>query len=301
MASLIGSFGNALNSISSSAANLAQAQHNHKMNQMAMAQSQIANTTMVAAARRNRKYTVFFEERRAGYRVPDIDKKLAMLASKAKALQDERGIFLYYNVSAEEAIEALGKYNPMYSNRPKKLAKMLLEMAASSARGGYGLVQTGLVYPIPMLIGVRASRHRATAAALGLLDYWAGKFPKFAPFVDAYVHKKGREEIIVDCVDMAMGNRPVSFRSYDERNKLYQLKADSRELKRMKKEQEEKEALRKHHEMMQLAQQSMYPSGIDPYQHALGSGYKNALTPYLQGQSAGIANPDGSVIWKNGV
>jgi hypothetical protein len=44
-----------------------------------------------------------------------------------------------------------------------------------------------------------------------LLDYWAGKYPKFKSFVDAYVPTKARKEIAIDAVGYKMGIQPVRF------------------------------------------------------------------------------------------
>src|SRR5206468_444923 len=131
----------------------------------------------------------------------------------------------------------------------------LLDAAAGTVRSRWMMTPTGLFYPVPMLIGVRKMRMRTSQAGIMLLDHWAKTFPRFAAFMDAYVSKKARKNIAADCYDLAIGVRPASFQKMDEVNKLYLLKAESRELRRMKQEIAAKEAENLRVQQMMLASQ----------------------------------------------
>lgn len=191
-----------------------------------------------------------------GHRIPEVDRRLGKLWVTHGT---ENKVFAFYRHADEDkVIEALGDYNPLYSGRPKHLAMALLYAAAGrdSTRKAYMLQNAGLTYCLPALVGVRKRAVRTSAVGLKLLDYWAEKFPKFAPFVAAFVTKKARKEIICDCVDFSLDMFPACFREAEEKNKLYQVKWEAREYRRIKKEEAEKKAMEERikYEQMRMQQ-----------------------------------------------
>lgn len=173
-----------------------------------------------------------------GHRIPEVDRRLGKLWVTNGS--DSKVFAFYRHADEDKVIEALGDYNPLYAGRPKHLAMALLYAAGGrdSTKKAYILQNAGLTYRLPHLVGVRKGGVRTSAVGLKLLDYWAEKFPKFAPFVTAFVTKKARKEIICDCVDFVLDMFPASFREAEEKNKLYQVKWEAREYRRMKKEAE---------------------------------------------------------------
>lgn len=124
----------------------------------------------------------------------------------------------YYFVatSGADLIDALGNVNPMRTGMPIKSITMLLESvpyrytcrsvtATMIANQG---VACGLFYALDSIPGVRKKGVRLSAGGLMLLDYWATKYKKFAPFVDAYVTPKARKEITLDCTTLAFNIAP---------------------------------------------------------------------------------------------
>lgn len=183
-----------------------------------------------------------FVGHKKGHRIPEVDRRLGKLWVTHGT---ENKVFAFYRHADEDkVIEALGDYNPLYSGRPKHLAMALLYAAAGrdSTRKAYMLQNAGLTYCLPSLVGVRKRAVRTSAVGLKLLDHWAAKFPKFAPFVAAFVTKKARKEIICDCVDFSLDMLPACYREAEEKNKLYQVKWEAREYRRIKKEEAEKKA-----------------------------------------------------------
>lgn len=174
------------------------------------------------------------EERIAGYRVPVIEKKLTKLVGLAEIKHFSEMNF--FHLSEDSAIEVLGSYNPLYAGSPKKLTERLLKGAAGQIRFHHLLPQTGLFYQTPTLTGVRAPRMLTSYAGLCLLDHWAKKFPRFAPFVTAYVPVSMRRRICADCVDMVLGKVPTWMRKEHEKNSDRLVKWEARQYRKMVKE-----------------------------------------------------------------
>lgn len=218
-----------------------------------------AQATMVAQAVMVPKHNkhIFLENPvpGKGYRIPRVNVLLSDLSKLTRQVEMGGNPTGFHMLTGDQAIEVLGTYNPMYSGRPKKLVSLMLDAAAGRMRARFNLLPTGLFYKLPLLVGVRSTGMRLSAAGLMLLDYWSGKFPRFEAFVNAYVTKQARKQIMCDCYDLAMGYEPGWFAKEEKKNKQYQLKADSRELKRLKKEQERNAVLQKQHAA--LLQQQM--------------------------------------------
>lgn len=181
---------------------------------------------------RRRKYVVSLGERKEGYRVPVIDKKLSALKERCVNInvdhQEHCMNFVY--VPGDVVVEQLGEYNPMYNKRPKKLAfKLLNAMIPVRKYWNVNLMACGLTYDYPELIGVRASRERTSAAGLALLNHWYNKFKPFRPFYDAFVDKKDVGEIRAECFDLFHQIRPVSFREIDRLNIDYKVKWEAKQ------------------------------------------------------------------------
>jgi len=196
-----------------------------------------AQTLLAQSVYHEKKYHIMFSERMAGKRVPVIDKKLAQLFTHVQDMKDENSYL--HVVPGDVAIDVLGNYNPIYSGRPKKLSRVLLDALAGflPMKQCYGLWRCGLVYSVPALMGVRGQRARVTPAGLALLDHWAVKFPKFSKFLLAYDNNKARREIMSECFDLAMGIRPQSYHEIDKLNTIYQVKWEARQYREMKKKE----------------------------------------------------------------
>lgn len=128
--------------------------------------------------------------------------------------QPEHAMHNYYRpVSPELLIAHLGKVCPVYGGKPIKQVMPLLMAAGSPydfankfAYRMYGLVFT--TYPVAGRSKIRA---RLSVSGLKLLDHWADQYPSFKPFVQAFVTKTARREIIETCFDFELGVLPVSL------------------------------------------------------------------------------------------
>lgn len=149
-------------------------------------------------------------------------------------------------LSANDAIATFGKLKPMYAGRPQKWMLMLLGACPSpvqsySKTASHYYFQgaiAGLFVKFPFIIGKRRARYRLTAAGLMLLDYYAGKHKAFAPFVDAYVTKKARDEINELSCDLIMGIEPRVLREEKAKAHKAQTAHDLKKLQEMVAEQE---------------------------------------------------------------
>lgn len=133
-------------------------------------------------------------------------KALYKLNDEGKFHSESKNFFK--EVHSDVIIEHLGKFNPMYNRKPKRVVFHLLSMAAAPARVYNQLHyrRAGLCYELPAVPKRSRAKGRLTAAGVLLLDYWAAKYPKFKPFVDAFLPAKARGEIMSDCTLMVLGN-----------------------------------------------------------------------------------------------
>jgi hypothetical protein len=119
-------------------------------------------------------------------------------------------------LSGNDAINCFGKLRPHMSLRPKKWSEMLLRTCPSPTQAYsktasfyyHQAVNAGLMYALPLIYGSKRTRFRLTASGVVLLDYYADRWPDFAPFVKAYLPQKSREEIQSDSCDFIMGIEP---------------------------------------------------------------------------------------------
>lgn len=227
------------------------------------------------------KQITFFdrEGHKPGYRVPVIDKKINELTVKAKRVQHTDSVFVH--AFAETVIETLGDYNPLYSKRPKKLAAALLSrVEMGRCWNQLALINSGLMYMIPGLPGVRAQRCRITVAAWELLDHWAKTFPSFEKHWLAYVDNKAKAQIYSDCFDLALGHRPASFVAIDKLAPAYQVKHEARLYREMMK-QRKLEQDRKDRQLLmnQYQSASLQQAAADQYQRALAQGLGSQYMP----------------------
>jgi hypothetical protein len=109
-------------------------------------------------------------------------------------------------------------FNPVYNGRPRREVLPLLLTAPTPMKfWQQGLYFAyGLVTYEPVIANRRKARARLSYAGLELLDYWADKYPKFKPFVDAYVPIKARKEIAADAVGYRLGIIPSRFAKMKE-------------------------------------------------------------------------------------
>ncbi len=114
----------------------------------------------------------------------------------------------FVTLSSEDAIAKLGNVDPMKDGHPNGIAEAL-RRCAPSAREGYlrSVSGTGLFYALPKMFS-KADRIRTTYSGVALLDHWAEKHKRFAPFVDAYLPDWVRSQIASECVDLGFGKMP---------------------------------------------------------------------------------------------
>lgn len=265
--------------------------------------------TVINATPKRREPQVFFADRiknqsSKGFRVPDIDAKLQKLFAVAELKKNE---FVF--VHSDAAVTVLGDYNPLYAHRPKKLARFLLEAIHLSRFWDIGmLAPCGLVYPVPELVGVRSKRGRTSYAGLALLQHWCEKFPKFKPFYDAYASKKAVEEITVECFDLAMDVRPVSFVELDKKNVDYRIRDEARRYRKMRKDQARIEArmtqdeynrqMLMHQALLQkqmIGSQQVPRIAMPPVWTSTSAGTA-AVTPDSDGNLWPVSSSDGSIL-----
>ena len=124
----------------------------------------------------------------------------------------------YKSVSPDLVISVLGKINPVYRGRPKKLPLFLLGSAMFANRPGLLYVSSGLTYSDHCVKEKYKQKGRLTATGLRLLEHWARVYPSFAPFFEAYVPKKARKEIMADSFDLEMNVLPKRVRELKARH-----------------------------------------------------------------------------------
>lgn len=119
----------------------------------------------------------------------------------------------FENIATERLIEHFGSVGPLHSRRPRKEVMDLLMAGAGeySFPRMWAFKYYGLVYITGCIVGRKATRCRLTIAGLALLDHWAAKNKKFAPFVKAFVSTKARKEIATDCCAFVLGAEPPSL------------------------------------------------------------------------------------------
>jgi hypothetical protein len=119
----------------------------------------------------------------------------------------------YYRIQSLDKLLPAMDFNPLYNGRPRREVMSLLLCAPSPMKfynqSCYHI--WGLVTLEPAVCNRRKQRSRLSYVGLELLDYWAGKYPKFKSFVDAYVPTKARKEIAIDAVGYKMGIQPSRF------------------------------------------------------------------------------------------
>ncbi len=123
----------------------------------------------------------------------------------------------WVRTTGDNLIATMGHLRPIHAGRPIGWALRLLLCTPtdSSYRGGKEATSewaAGLFYNVPFVPKRQKRRVRTSYPALQLLDHYAEKWPSFKPFVTAYVTEKARQQIMSECIDLAMGLTPVRFR-----------------------------------------------------------------------------------------
>jgi hypothetical protein len=217
----------------------------------------------------------------ARYGPSHLDKMLLKMTQLHHWSGDNELQYRFRHFTVEEAVQIFGDYNPIYAGKPKKLAYWLLNGAAGRTTFNGRLIGAGLAYATPSLIGVRKTGTMTSYVGLGLLDHWAEKFPRFKPFVDAFVTSKMRRKIASDCYDFSLGVYPKDWRDAEVKNKELLIKWEAREYRKMKKQEAaNKELAARQQAMTLLAQQ-----GALNQQYAAQQMYRTALgEPQSQSQ-----------------
>lgn len=119
----------------------------------------------------------------------------------------------YFRDQSLDGLLPAMNFNPLYNGRPRREVLSLLLCSPSPMKffHQYIYFTYGLVTLEPAICNRRKARARLSYTGLELLDYWSEKYPKFKPFVDAYVTKKARKEIAIDAVGYKMGILPSRF------------------------------------------------------------------------------------------
>lgn len=139
-------------------------------------------------------------------------------------IKDNKGSY-FTMVPADAVIEALGWWNPVHGGRVRPFAQHLLEGLPTPVPGrSFRWKIAGLMYFTPHVIGRSKSKARTSSVGLSLLKHWKDRHPAFGKFFDCYYSKKVEREIILDCVDLAIGNLPTRFRAKIEANKIASAK-----------------------------------------------------------------------------
>lgn len=202
-----------------------------------------------------------------------LDKLLLKMAGLHTWTGENEMAYRFRHYTVDEAVEVFGNYNPVYAGKPKKLAYWLLNGAAGRTTFNGRLIAAGLAYATPSLIGVRKTGTMTSYVGLALLDHWAEKFPRFKPFVAAFVTQKMRRKIASDCYDFSLGIYPKDWRDAEVKNKDLLIKWEAREYRKLKKQEAANRELAKQQQAMtllaqqgmlnqQYAQQQMYQSQI---------------------------------------
>lgn len=213
------------------------------------------------------------------------------------------GINNYFRDQTVSRLLPAMEFNPMYRGRPRKEVNWLLLAGPSPIKLFYQhrLFYAGLVTLEPAVANRRKARCRLSYAGLELLDHWAIRYPKFKPFVDAYLTKKARQEIASDALGYRLGFMPERFKAMQELNEKELAKNRDtpnrrRYAAKMKKQQE-----------MYLAQQAYQPSLDQPqWTSAIFSTTDNTVptaigtstTPVTARDNLGLGSMIGSGISK---
>ena len=126
---------------------------------------------------------------------------------------------LYVKLDSDLAIEAMTKFRPVHSGRPKFETMLFLNAATAPQKATSGTAaylyrlgaEVGLFMAHPPIPGKRKRSYRLTLTGLKVLDHWAEKNPSFTPFLNAFVTKKARNEIALEAMDFYMGQVPASI------------------------------------------------------------------------------------------
>lgn len=168
-------------------------------------------------------------------RVPVITRRLMEVAHSATDWQHNCRF-----ADRDVALKLLGNYNPLYNGVPKKVPMALLVGCMPMAKDATTslLRNAGLMYTLPYIAGVRKSRVRTNHVGLLLLKAWAVNFPKFKPYLDAFLTEQRERVIVSECFDLSMGHRPPSMQAMDKLNEeVYIPKVREREDREKRKQE----------------------------------------------------------------
>jgi hypothetical protein len=166
---------------------------------------------------------------------------------------------LYRKVDADVLIQTVGKLRPIYNGKPQRWLHSILNCGPSDnpalTKTGRRILhhcyQAGLVYMVPCIPMRAKTKFRLTQSGVQLMDHWADKYPQFKPFVDAYLPKKARKQIAVDCVDFALGMEPARILAIRGKFEAAAIKADIVKLKKERAQAEFDLQVQKYYAAMQ--------------------------------------------------
>lgn len=202
---------------------------------------------------------------------------------------------LYRKVDADVLIQTVGKLRPIYNGKPQRWLHSILNCGPSDnpalTKTGRRILhhcyQAGLVYMVPCIPMRAKTKFRLTQSGVQLIDHWADKYPQFKPFVDAYLPKKARKQIAVDCVDFALGMEPARILAIRGKFEAAAIKADIVKLKKERAQAEFDLQVQKYYAAMQAVNLSTQSANLSTTQ-----------TDYLTSIQAAASNVVDVNWWK---
>lgn len=141
----------------------------------------------------------------------------------------------YRRADIGSIIPSLGALNPVRNGKPQVWVNIFLNAGTpmnprskTASMWTHAAFFAGLFYRIPPVPMRNRTKYRLTIAGLALLDHWAVKFPKFKPFVDAYISMKDRKAIASDCFVFTCGTIPKRVKDMIDLAEVYQPKAEEK-------------------------------------------------------------------------
>lgn len=147
--------------------------------------------------------------------------RMGIMDDAAAQAMPADNIALYYNpVPVEEVLEKYGHWKPMHCRRPSEVIRTFLEgIPAPVQVMDVQWRNNGLMYLVPSsAMNPGRTRLRTSTGGLALLKHLAEANRKFRPFFEAYYSREAENHIALECVDLALGVLPTSFKRTIARN-----------------------------------------------------------------------------------
>jgi len=189
----------------------------------------------------------------------EIEKRLRSLIPDKPIITD------FVSASADDVIQVLGDTDPMFGRSLTSLAEALLSCAPDPRSGyHYQLTWTGLFFQMPKVFAM-PDRIGTSYVGLALLDHWAAKDKRFAPYVDAYIDEEVRKRIAADCFAFGMGHMPKWIKDAiahgEKLRRRWEQKEAQRQAVEMERRRQEEMARQSYYNQInqQVIQQQLQP------------------------------------------